>query len=96
MFVSSPLRPIRTPGKQKKTFEVIAGALNTCAGAVKTLVTDMAMLSQAAVDIKLATRADATKHNGNFRVIVEGVNTTLDAVIEPVNEAVATTHILTV
>ena len=34
---------------------------------------------------KLATRADATKHQGDFRKIIEGVNVTLDAVIEPLN-----------
>jgi methyl-accepting chemotaxis protein len=45
------------------------------------------MLSQAAVDGKLATRADASKHQGDFRKIVEGVNSTLDAVIGPLNVA---------
>jgi len=39
------------------------------------------------VDGKLATRADATKHQGDFRKIVEGVNETLDAVIGPLNVA---------
>ena len=34
---------------------------------------------------KLATRADASKHQGDFRKIVEGVNRTLDAVIGPLN-----------
>ena len=55
---------------------------------LRALVTDAEMLSQAAVDGRLATRADASKHEGDFRKIVEGVNDTLDAVIEPVNEAV--------
>ena len=36
---------------------------------------------------KLATRADATKHQGDFREIVQGVNDTLDAVIGPLNVA---------
>jgi len=47
------------------------------------------MLSKAAVEGKLATRADATKHQGDFAKIVKGVNDTLDAVIGPVNEAAA-------
>ena len=42
---------------------------------------------QAAVEGKLSTRADATKHQGDFRKVVEGVNNTLDAVIKPINEA---------
>ena len=41
------------------------------------------MLVKAAVDGKLATRADAGKHQGDFRNIVQGVNETLDAVIGP-------------
>lgn len=34
---------------------------------------------------KLATRADATKHEGDYRKVVEGVNNTLDAAIGPLN-----------
>ena len=36
---------------------------------------------------KLAKRADASRHQGDFRRIVEGVNQTLDAVIGPLNVA---------
>jgi hypothetical protein len=39
------------------------------------------------VEGKLATRADAAKHQGDYRKIVEGVNKTLDAVIGPLNVA---------
>ena len=45
------------------------------------------MLSKAAIEGKLATRADATKHQGDFRKIVAGVNKTLDSVIGPLNVA---------
>ncbi len=54
---------------------------------IKELVDDANMLSVAAVEGKLATRADATKHQGDFKKIVEGVNQTLDAVIGPLNVA---------
>ncbi|ACL16414.1 methyl-accepting chemotaxis protein [Methanosphaerula palustris] len=54
---------------------------------INALVADTEMLSGAAVEGKLAIRADATKHQGDFRKIIEGFNKTLDAVIEPVNEA---------
>ncbi|MHB8787643.1 MAG: MCP four helix bundle domain-containing protein, partial [Thauera sp.] len=56
---------------------------------VKTMIADAAMLSDAAVAGKLATRADASRHEGDFRKIVEGVNATLDAVIGPLNVAAA-------
>ncbi|MEI7638823.1 MAG: hypothetical protein WCJ37_16050, partial [Syntrophus sp. (in: bacteria)] len=54
---------------------------------INLLVEDASMLSTAAVEGKLATRADATKHHGGYRKIVEGVNQTLDAVIGPLNVA---------
>ena len=44
------------------------------------------MLSQTTVS-KLSARADASKHQGDYRKIVEGVNNTLDAVIGPLNMA---------
>jgi methyl-accepting chemotaxis protein len=54
---------------------------------LKALIADADMLSRAAVDGKLATRADASRHQGDFRKIVQGVNDTLDAVINPLNVA---------
>jgi methyl-accepting chemotaxis protein len=71
-------------------FNTIKNNLNRCIDAVNKLVADAVMLSKAAVDGKLATRADATKHEGDFQKIVQGVNDTLDAVITPVNEAAST------
>jgi methyl-accepting chemotaxis protein len=68
-------------------FNEIKNNLNQCIGAVNALVADAGMLSQAAVEGKLATRADASKHLGDFAKIVQGVNGTLDAVIGPINEA---------
>jgi len=52
-------------------------------GNLKVLKTDTAGLVNAAVEGKLATRADASRHTGDFRKIVEGINQTLDAVIGP-------------
>ncbi len=66
-------------------FNEIKNNLNVCIDAVGSLVSDAGMLVTAAVEGKLATRADATKHQGDFRKIVEGVNRTLDAVIRPLN-----------
>jgi methyl-accepting chemotaxis protein len=71
----------------KETFDTIAEAINTCVNVVNALVADAGMLSRAAVEGKLTTRADAGRHRGDFRKIVEGVNETLDAVIGPLNVA---------
>lgn len=54
---------------------------------IRALVVDANMLAKAAIEGKLDTRADASKHSGDFRKIVEGVNATLDSVIEPLNVA---------
>jgi methyl-accepting chemotaxis protein len=53
---------------------------------LKALITDADILVKAALSGSLSTRADATKHNGDYRKIVEGVNHTLDAVIGPLND----------
>ena len=45
------------------------------------------MLSVAAVEARLQTRADVTKHLGDYRKIVEGINNSLDAVITPLRDA---------
>jgi PAS domain S-box-containing protein len=53
--------------------------------ALNAMLADAAMLTKAAVEGKLSTRADASKHQGEYRKVVEGVNATLDAVIGPLN-----------
>jgi methyl-accepting chemotaxis protein len=73
----------------RATFERIAQAVGRSADAVRRLVADAAALGEAAVEGRLATRADAARHAGDFRKVVEGVNHTLDLVIAPVDEATA-------
>ena len=79
--------PARITDSYNGDFNTIKNNLNTCIDAVNALVADAGLLSQAAVDGKLATRADASKHQGDYRKIVQGVNDTLDAVIGPLNVA---------
>jgi len=63
----------------------VSRAVASVQQAVQAMIADATLLSKAAVDGKLATRADASKHQGDFRAIVQGVNDTLDAVIGPLN-----------
>jgi methyl-accepting chemotaxis protein len=74
-------------GEVKQHFEKINASLGQLKGAIRALVTDANMLSEAAVEGKLSTRADATKHQGEYRKVIEGVNNTLDAVVDPLNVA---------
>ncbi len=55
---------------------------------IQALANDASTLAVAAAAGQLDTRADAGKHAGDFRKIVEGINATLDGVILPMNEAV--------
>ncbi len=77
--------PPRITDNYNGDFNEIKNNLNTCIDAVSALVADTGVLSKAAVEGKLATRADASRHHGDYRKIVEGVNATLDAVIGPLN-----------
>ncbi len=71
------------PGKQL----ILTESLNNFRDNILSLIADTNMLALAAVEGKLSTRADASKHQGDFRKIVEGVNNTLDAVIAPLGMA---------
>ncbi len=79
--------PPKITDKYNGDFNEIKNNLNQCVDAVNALVTDANLLSVAAVEGKLATRADATKHQGDFRKVVQGVNDCLDSVIGPLNVA---------
>ncbi len=54
---------------------------------INGLADDVNLLAKAAVDGKLSVRADGTKHQGEFRKIVEGFNNTLETVVEPLKFA---------
>ncbi|QXE87683.1 MCP four helix bundle domain-containing protein [Geomonas nitrogeniifigens] len=62
-------------------------AMQTMVASIKGLVADTMALSSAAMEGKLASRADVSRHQGAYREVVEGVNGTLDAVIGPLNVA---------
>jgi methyl-accepting chemotaxis protein len=70
-------------------FNTIRDSLNTCISAVRGIIEDVNMLSEAAVKGELHTRADVCRHEGDFKKIVEGFNRTLDAVVNPLFVAAA-------
>jgi methyl-accepting chemotaxis protein len=51
---------------------------------LKALIADASMLSEAALDGRIQTRADASRHQGDYRKIVEGVNATLETIVGPI------------
>jgi len=76
----APLQQL--PGKKafiNETIEKVRGNL-------KALIADASLLSEAALAGRLDVRADASRHTGDFRRIVDGVNHTLDAIVTPLQE----------
>jgi len=71
-------------------FDLIKESLNGCIAAVGALVKDAQLLARAGVEGRLETRADASRHQGDFRKVVQGVNDTLDAVVGPLRVAAET------
>ena len=75
--------PLETfPGKKR----FINDTIEQVRANIKALVADTNTLSAAALAGNLDTRADADKHLGDFRRIVEGLNATLDAVVSPIQD----------
>jgi len=79
-------KEVRGIGKRSEKDEFLPAFLAMMT-AIDALVQDTECLSQAAVEGKLATRADATRHLGGYRKVIEGVNATLDTIVRPIDEA---------
>jgi len=50
---------------------------------IHALINDTDMLANAAAEGRVGTRIDASKHLGDYRKIVQGVNQMLEAIVEP-------------
>jgi methyl-accepting chemotaxis protein len=50
---------------------------------INALVADATLLAKAAADGRVGTRAEAGKHQGAYRLVVEGMNQTLESIVEP-------------
>ncbi len=59
----------------------VMSAMQRMTDSIHALVTDVGALSNAAIEGHLATRADAGKHQGDYRNIMEGMNQTLDSLV---------------
>ena len=67
--------------------DVLAYSMIKVVETLRALVDETVMLSKAAVNGKLETRGDAAKFDGGYKEIIQGVNDTLDTVVNPINEA---------
>jgi methyl-accepting chemotaxis protein len=71
----------------KGEFEGINQGLSQVKTAIEALIADTTMLAEAAVEGDLGKRADVSKHRGDFARVVEGVNNTLDSMMQPLHFA---------
>ncbi len=81
-------------GELARSFNRIIGGLNDSGRALgvmcdtlRNLMTDIDQLSRQAVAGSLGNRGRAEGYRGTYRQIVEGINGTMDAVFNPINEA---------
>jgi len=73
--------------KTKDEIGEMSAAIETIVNVIRELESDTNKLISAAMEGQLTVRADADKHQGTYRRIVEGINATLDAMIEPIKES---------
>jgi methyl-accepting chemotaxis protein len=71
----------------KGDFQALRDDVNRCIVSLNALVGDVAVLARGGAEGRLTVRADASRHHGDFRKIVEGINRTLDSVVGPIDVA---------
>jgi methyl-accepting chemotaxis protein len=74
----------------KGEFNSIKNSLSRCITAIRAITTETNTLLVSAVHGVLTDRADVSKHEGKFREMAQGINSILDAVSLPLNEAAQT------
>jgi methyl-accepting chemotaxis protein len=84
----SDLQELRSTGKLSEHDRLLPG-MATMIENIQNLVNETGILSRAAVEGELSVRGDGRKFNGQYRLVIEGVNNTLDAMNAPVEEALA-------
>jgi methyl-accepting chemotaxis protein len=75
--------------RERSEKDVLSKSMQRVVNSLRGLVDETVALTKNAADGKLRERGHAEKFNGGYKAIVEGVNNTLDAVILPINEALA-------
>jgi methyl-accepting chemotaxis protein len=62
-------------------------ALGGMVTSIQRLIDDANQMVKAAGEGELENRSDPENHHGAYREIIDGINTTLDVVVQPINEA---------
>lgn len=82
------LEALKAEGKRSDE-DKLTPSLITMIETIEQLAAETDALSRAAVEGRLEVRGDANRFKGEYSKLIEGINKTLDAVIEPVQEALS-------
>ncbi|MDK2973786.1 MAG: methyl-accepting chemotaxis protein [Methanofollis sp.] len=82
----SELKDLKALGKRSENDHLVP-AFVAMMEAIQRLVSDAELLAEAGRDGNLSVRTDASKHNGEFAKVVEGIDRLMDAVVGPIEEA---------
>lgn len=80
------LKEFKEIGKRSENDNLMP-AFITMMETIKELIGETSMLTRGAVEGKLSTRGDTNKFKGEYAKVISGMNETLDAIIEPIEEA---------
>ncbi len=72
--------------------DVLAISMKSVIESLRALVQETHMLTAAASEGELDTRGNADRFQGGFREIIDGINNTLDGIVEPMNVALDFIH----
>ncbi|MFP4529421.1 MAG: methyl-accepting chemotaxis protein, partial [Candidatus Kapaibacterium sp.] len=72
--------PPKITDEYKGDFNEIKNNLNQCIDAINQLITDSNKLAEETIKGRLRERADVSRHSGDFKRIIEGVNNALGSI----------------
>ena len=78
---------LSTDIQPKDNLDEISPALNQTTESLRGLVSEANMLTQSASEGKLSTRGDAARFKGAYKDVIQGMNATLDGIVEPLSLA---------
>jgi methyl-accepting chemotaxis protein len=79
---------------EKSEKDILSKSLKKVSSELKELVNEAGMLTDAAIEGRLSTRGNSGKFKGGYKDIVSGVNSTLDAVVVPIQDGLEVLSVL--
>jgi methyl-accepting chemotaxis protein len=78
----------------KSEKDALSKSMNKMISTIKELVDEVKILNTAAIEGRLSVRGKENQFSGEYKVIIKGMNTTLDSLLAPINEAVGALKLL--